>query len=188
MHNPASAIGWKETKNKWIHCVTVYNNNTTDQYGVWITFKSNSDKCFSVLNCSPKTWLLSRAPVWVWRLRLQLWMFLFSFAGSRHSIEGRVCVWVHVCEGDYGVMTSAGVRAEPKKPFRHSNPHNCPFQTHSPVSPHLETHTRGTHTSQARSHTLSHTWLPNKWVFIVGECVWGDCWPSTADVWRAFCR
>lgn len=36
-----------------------------------------------------------------------------------------------VCEGDYGVMTSAGVRAEPKKPFRHSDLHSGPSQTHT---------------------------------------------------------
>lgn len=54
----------------------------------------------------------------------------FSFFLQIYIIALRgVCA--RVCEGDYGVMTSAGVRAEPKKPFRHSNPNNGPSQTHT---------------------------------------------------------
>lgn len=70
----------------------------------------------------------------MWRLHYSFECFYFSLAGLCHSSEGCVhtCVW----EGDYDVMTSAGVRAEPEKLFRHSNLHKQPFPNtyRSPVS------------------------------------------------------
>lgn len=54
----------------------------------------------------------------------------FHFILQVHVIASRG-VSARVWEGDYGVMTSAGVRAEPEKTFRHSNPYSGPSQTHT---------------------------------------------------------
>lgn len=101
----------------------------------------------------------------MWRLHYSF--ECFYFLSQVHVIPLRgVCA--RVWEGDYDVMTSAGVRAEPEKLFRHSNPHKQPFPNTRPL-----THF---HKTKLNTHTRVHTHvISSKWVLKVDECVKREC-------------
>lgn len=87
----------------------------------------------------------------MWCLCLKLLLFVCVLQAN---VTALTCVCT--CEGDYGVMTSAGVRAEPEEPFRLSNPHKGPTQTHTCLLPLLIHTYKRSQTSQAHART----WFP----------------------------
>jgi len=92
-----------------------------------------------------------------------------------------------VCaKGDSGVMTTAGIRAEPQKPFKSSTPKHTSTHTHPPSSPKHIWHTRRIRLLKL-FHTNTQTRDPSKWALGALECVQSNCRSATADVWRRFC-